>query len=132
MESYPSSQLRFKADNGRALDGGDIYLRDERDQVTGQPSTVVVHPTVIFGHGRLLEEVDEFWNLPHRHSCGTTSWRRSHHCSAFRLRVVPESSALADGATGAAGAWTMVSAIEQWMVKAMEDEKARARNDGTQ
>jgi hypothetical protein len=40
-------------------------------------------------------------------------------------------SALADGAMGAAGACTVVSVIEQWMVKAMEDEKVRARNDGT-
>jgi hypothetical protein len=30
-ESYPSCQLRFKVDNDRALNGGDIYLRDERD-----------------------------------------------------------------------------------------------------
>jgi hypothetical protein len=52
--------LKFKAENGRALDGMDIYLRDERDQVTGQPSTVVVHPVIIFGHGRLPEEVGEF------------------------------------------------------------------------
>jgi hypothetical protein len=52
--------LRFKAENGRALNDGDIYLRDERDQVTHQPSTVVVCPTVVFGHGRLLEEVVEF------------------------------------------------------------------------
>jgi hypothetical protein len=44
----------------------------------------------------------------------------------------PESSALANGAMGVAGAWTVVSAIEQWMMKAMEDEKARARNDGVQ
>jgi hypothetical protein len=40
-----------------------------------------------------------------------------------------ESLALADGATGATGSWTVVSAIEKWMVKAIEDEKARARND---
>jgi hypothetical protein len=40
--------LRFEAKNGRALEGRDIYLRDERDQVTGQPSTVVVRSTVIF------------------------------------------------------------------------------------
>jgi hypothetical protein len=59
-ESYPSSQLRFKAENGRALDGGDIYLRDERDQVTCQPSTVVVRPAIVFGHGHLPEEVGEF------------------------------------------------------------------------
>jgi hypothetical protein len=65
--------LRFNADNGRTLDGGDIYLRDERDQVTGQPSTVVVRPAVAFGHGRLLEEVGELWNLPLCHSCGTMS-----------------------------------------------------------
>jgi hypothetical protein len=44
----------------------------------------------------------------------------------------PKSSALADGATGAAGVWTVVSVIEQWMMKAMEDEKARVRNDGAQ
>jgi hypothetical protein len=59
-ESYPSSQLRFKAENGRALDGGDIYLRDEKDQVTCQPSTVVVRPAIVFGHGHLSEEVGEF------------------------------------------------------------------------
>jgi hypothetical protein len=85
-ESYPSSQLRFKAENGTALNGGDIYLRDERDQVTGQPSTAVVRPTVVFSHGHLLEEVDEFWNLPLRYYCGTTSWRR-------RSGVVPRSRA---------------------------------------
>jgi hypothetical protein len=33
-------------------------------KVTGQPSTVVVRPAVAFGHGRLLEEVGELWNLP--------------------------------------------------------------------
>jgi hypothetical protein len=121
--------LRFKAKNYRALDGREIYLRDERDQVIGQPSMVVVCPAVVFGHGRLFEEVGEFWNLPLHHSCGTTSWRRrSHNRSAFH----PESSALADGAMGTAGVWTVMSAIEQWMVKAMEDEKARARNDGMQ
>jgi hypothetical protein len=52
--------LRFEVKNGRALDGRDIYLRDERDQVTGQPSTVVVCSAVVFGHGHLLEEVGEF------------------------------------------------------------------------
>jgi hypothetical protein len=52
--------LRFEAKNDRALDGRDIYLRDERNQVTGQPSTVVVRSVIVFGHGRLLEEVDEF------------------------------------------------------------------------
>jgi hypothetical protein len=56
--------MRFKTDNGRTLDGGDIYLRDERDQVIDQPSTVVIRPAVVFGHGHLLEEVGEFWNLP--------------------------------------------------------------------
>jgi hypothetical protein len=45
---YPSSQLRFKEDNGRTHDSGDIYLRDERDQVNDQPSTVMVHPVVVF------------------------------------------------------------------------------------
>jgi hypothetical protein len=52
--------LRFKAENGRALDSGDIYLRDERDQVTGQASTIVVRSAVVFGHGHILEEVGEF------------------------------------------------------------------------
>jgi hypothetical protein len=59
--------LRFEAKNGRALDSRDIYLRDERDQVTDQPSTVVVHLAVVFGHGRLLEEVGELWNFPLYH-----------------------------------------------------------------
>jgi hypothetical protein len=54
-ESYPSSQLRFKVENGIALDGEDIDLRDERDQVTGQPFMIVVRPMVVFGHSRLLE-----------------------------------------------------------------------------
>jgi hypothetical protein len=44
----------------------------------------------------------------------------------------PESSALADGATGAMGAWTVVPAFEQWMMKAVEDEKARVRINGAQ
>jgi hypothetical protein len=44
----------------------------------------------------------------------------------------PESSVLADGATGAAGARVVVSAMEQGMVKAMEDKKARVRKDRTQ
>jgi hypothetical protein len=91
-ESHPSSQLRFKEDNGRALDGRDIYLRDERDQVTDQPSTVVVRPAVIFIHGRLLEEVSEFGNLPRR------------HCSAFRRGVVPQvidGGRLGNGSSGA-------------------------------
>jgi hypothetical protein len=52
--------LRFEAKNGRALDGRDIYIRDERDQVTDQPYTVVLRSAVVFGHGRLLEEVGEF------------------------------------------------------------------------
>jgi hypothetical protein len=52
--------------------------------------------------------------------------------SLFAPESCPESSALADGATGATGAWTVVSAIEQWIMKAMEDEKVRARNDGVQ
>jgi G:T-mismatch repair DNA endonuclease (very short patch repair protein) len=92
-ESHPSRQLRFKEDNGRALDGKGIYLRDERDQVTGQPSTVVVRPTVIFVHGRLLEECSEFGNLPRG--------------------VVPQ---VIDGGrwgNGSSGACAVVSAIEQ-------------------
>jgi hypothetical protein len=40
--------LRFETNNGRALNCRDVYLRDERDQVTGQPSTVVVRSAVIF------------------------------------------------------------------------------------
>jgi hypothetical protein len=54
-KSYPSSQLRFKAENGRALDGGDIYLRDEK-----RPSyRSAIHDRGTPG-GRLLEEVGEF------------------------------------------------------------------------
>jgi hypothetical protein len=68
----------------------DIYLRDERDQVTGQPSTIVVRSMVIFGHGRLLEEVGEFWDFPLRHFCDATSWRRrGGHRGAIRPGVVP-------------------------------------------
>jgi hypothetical protein len=48
------------------------------------------------------------------------------------LESCPKSSALADRVTGTTEACTVVSTIEQWMVKAMEDEKARARKDGTQ
>jgi hypothetical protein len=56
--------LRFKIDNGRALNGRDVYLRDERDQVTSQLFTVVVRSTVVFSHGRLLEEVGELRDFP--------------------------------------------------------------------
>jgi hypothetical protein len=81
--------LRFKAENGRALDGRDIYLRDERDHIAGQPSTVVVRSTVVLDHGRLLEEVGEFQDFPLRHFCGATSWRRRGcHRGAFRLGVM--------------------------------------------
>jgi hypothetical protein len=48
------------------------------------------------------------------------------------LKWCPELSVLADGATGAAGAWTVVSDMEQQRVKAMKDEKVRERNDRTQ
>jgi hypothetical protein len=44
----------------------------------------------------------------------------------------PESSALADGAMTAVGAWTVVSAIEQWRMKVVEDKKARVRNNKAQ
>jgi hypothetical protein len=81
--------LRFEAKNGRSLDDRDIYLRDERDQVTDQPSTVVVCSAVVFGHCRLLEEVGELWDFPLRHFCGATSWRRrGYHHGAFHPRVM--------------------------------------------
>jgi hypothetical protein len=50
----------------------------------------MVRSTVVFGHGRLLEEVDELWDSPLRHFCGAMGWtRRGFHHSAFRPRVVP-------------------------------------------
>jgi hypothetical protein len=97
--------LRFKAKNSRALDGGDIYLRDERDQVTSQPSMIVVHPAAVFGHGRLFEEVGEFWNLPFAILVAPRVGEEEAAITAlFTLESCPESSALADEATGAAGA----------------------------
>jgi hypothetical protein len=82
--------MRFKAKNGRAIDGRDIYLWDERDQVTSQSFMVVVHSVVVFGYGRLLEKVDEFWDLLLRHFCGATSWRRGgYHCRSFCPRFMP-------------------------------------------
>jgi hypothetical protein len=51
---------------------------------------VVVHLAVIFGHDHLLEVVGEFWDLPFRHFCGATSWRRrGGHRDAFHPRVMP-------------------------------------------
>jgi hypothetical protein len=96
--------LRFKAENGR-----DIYLRDKRDQVTGQPSMVVVRSAVVFGHGHLLEEVGEFWDFPLHHFCGATSWRRR---GVSVLELCSESLVLADEATRATGARAVVSAME--------------------
>jgi hypothetical protein len=94
--------LRCEAKNGRALHGRDIYLRDERDQVTGQLSTVVVRsvvflkksvssgisPSAIFVAPRVGEEEVVIVVLSVPESC-------------------PESSTLADEAMRAAG-------HEQW------------------
>jgi hypothetical protein len=92
--------LRFEAENGRAINDRDIYLRDERDQVTGQPfmgvvrSTVVflkklassgIPPSAIFAVPRVGEEEAAIAVLSVSESC-------------------PESSALADEATRAVGA----------------------------
>jgi hypothetical protein len=80
--------LRFEAKNGRALDSRDIYLRDERDQVTGQPSMVVVCSTVVFGHGCVFEEVGEFWDFPLRHFLAP---RVGEEEAAIVVLFVPES-----------------------------------------
>jgi hypothetical protein len=97
--------LRFEAKNGRSLDDRDIYLRDERDQVTDQPSTVVVCSAVVFGHCRLLEEVGELWDFP---LCIFVAPRVGEEEATIMVLSTPESclesSALANGATGAAGA----------------------------
>jgi hypothetical protein len=106
--------LRFEAKNGRALNGRDIYLRDERDQVTGQPSTVVVRSTVVFGHDRLLEEVNELWDFLLAIFVVPRVGEEEATIAVLSVpESCPESSALADEATRAAGARTVVSAMEQ-------------------
>jgi hypothetical protein len=120
--------LRFKADNSRTLDGGDIYLRDERDQVTDQPSTVVVRPAVVFLKKSMSSRISPFAILV----APRVGEEEAAITALSALESCPESSALAGGTTGTAEAWTVVSTIEQWMVKAMEFEKARARKDGMQ
>jgi hypothetical protein len=97
--------LRFEAKNGRALDGRDIYLRDERDQVTGQPSTAVLRSVVVFGHGHLLKEVGEFWYFPSTIFVAPRVGEEAVVIAVLStLESCLESSALPDGATGAAGA----------------------------
>jgi hypothetical protein len=97
--------LRFEAENGRALDGRDIYLRDERNQVTGQPSMVVVCSTIVFGHNSLLEELSELWDFPSAIFVAPRVGEEEAAITVFSApESCPESSALTDGATGAAGA----------------------------
>jgi hypothetical protein len=91
--------LRFKADNGRALDGGDIYLRDERDQVTGQPSTAMVHPAVVF-----LKKSVSSGISPTAILVAPQVGEEAAIAALFASESCPKSSALVDGATGAAGA----------------------------
>jgi hypothetical protein len=106
--------LRFEAKNGRAIDGRDIYLRDEIDQVTGRPFTVVVRLVAVFGHSRLLEEVGEFWDFPSTIFVVPQVGEEEAAIAVLSIpESCPESSALVDGATRAAGARTVVSAIKQ-------------------
>jgi hypothetical protein len=92
--------LRFEAKNGRALNGRDIYLRDERNQVTSQPSTVVVLSAVVFLKKSMCFGISPFAIL--------VAPRVGEEEAAIAMLSAPEScpksSALADGATGAAGA----------------------------
>jgi hypothetical protein len=108
--------LRFEAKNGRALDGRNIYLRDERNQVIGQPSTVVVRSVVVFGHNRLLEEVSESWDFPLCHFYGAMGWRRrGYHHGAFHPGVVPRVIGVGRWGNGSSGA--MNSGVSHGAVK---------------
>jgi hypothetical protein len=91
--------LRFETDNGRALNGRDVYLKDERDKVTGQPSTVVVCSTVVFSHGHLLEEVSELRDAPPIIVVPQVGEEEVAIAALSVLESCPESSALADAAT---------------------------------
>jgi hypothetical protein len=117
--------LRVEAKNGRVLDGRDIYLRDERNQVTGQPSTVMVRSAVVFGHGHLLEEVDEFWDFPLRHFCDVTSWRRRgcHH-GAFLPGVMPRVISV-----GQRGSWGMNSGVSHGAVKGEGNGRSEGKSE---
>jgi hypothetical protein len=92
--------LRFKADNGRTLDDGDVYLRDERDQVTDQPSMVVVCPAVVFLKKSMSSVISPFTILV----APQVGEEEAAITVLSALESCPESSALAGGTTGAAGA----------------------------
>jgi hypothetical protein len=92
--------LRFKAENGIALDGGDIYLRDERDQVTGQPSTVVLRLVVVLLKKSVSSAISPFTILV----APRVREEEAIIAALSALESCPESSALVDGATGAAEA----------------------------
>jgi hypothetical protein len=89
--------LRFKAENGRALDGGDIYLRDERDQVTDQSSTVVLRSAVVFLKKSVSSGISPFTILV----APRVREEEAVIAALSALESCPESSALFDGATGA-------------------------------
>jgi hypothetical protein len=92
--------LRFKAKNGRALNGRDIYLRNERDQVTSKPSTVVICPTVVFLKKSVCSGISP--------SVILVAPRVGEEEAAIVVLSAPESclksSALVDGVTGVAEA----------------------------
>jgi hypothetical protein len=64
----------------------------------------VVRPVVVFGHGRLLEEVGEFGNLLAAILVAPRVGEEVAIAALSTPESCPESSALADGAMGAAGA----------------------------
>jgi hypothetical protein len=92
--------LRFEAKNGRALNDRDIYLRDERDQVTSQPSKVVVRSAVVF----LKKSVSSRISLSAIFVVPRVGEEEAAIAVLSISELCPESSALADKVTRATGA----------------------------